>query len=620
MKRLSTVDGRTLRDDCLDEPVTAEREVAVGKHDAMTVNDVVSRDALKWVDAVATLLEKHESYREKKLKMSKGSTRRGDYESFLVDMDMSFSQSANSRQYAELQGLERQLMGGDLPDGTKVDGVYDEPMTLLFSLTTSSTADGDFRPPVDHDREIRDAWTGSTDSVKRVLRDVLRRKCGLEPSDYAWHYQSEPHPGDGDAAGYAHAHPMVVLDAAAATGDADPTDPETFRPVVAKHVSKCEHAEWTAHNLDVALSVNEPGEIDDLASYVSKYVAIGPDKDLLERSPEYLLYAGAQFAASTQKYSRSKWATAAINADQCKQQYRSDQSNQLYDHGEKVVRSARQHVEYECSCCGSPHDIEQSGTLVSHRLEEPATAQPAATDGGTDARESLEDRWPTARSAGKVGSATQKRQCQHDAGSNQCPLCAESEGAVPPHVPIPETATVPTKIESTSGGFDREPRWGPESIVQLDEDEEESIGAPGGVDYGQVQLEGARSITGQLPVDHLPPADVLEGPEPWSCPDAPSWVTETAVRSGELPPPELLHREQSELVVPNSHITRKQWSDNWYDEQYGTVQSEPDALTNHQRDRVRELVRLEGTTSTPAVLGKLGLSPELADAVNELTG
>ena len=490
---LSETHGQLLRADCLEEPETVEREIETGEHETATVSDTVSRPALTWIGGLARLLEKHESYRDKKLKMARGTETRGDYESFLVDMDMSYSREAADRQYAQLQALERQLTGGEYPDGTECDGEYGEAVTVMFSLSASSLEAGEYRPPIDHDREGREAWSGSTDSVKRVLRDVLERKCGLEPGDYAWHYQSEPHAGGGDASGYAHAHPFVVLDLSAADGEADPTEPETYRPVVAKHVSLCENAEWEAHSLEKAVSVNEPDEIDELASYISKYLAVGPDQDLLERSPEYLMYAASQFASSTQKYSRSRWATAAIKADKCQQQYLSGESDQTAEHGESVVRSSRPGLEFECAECGSPHGIDQSAdSLARFRLSRTetaataATATRAATDGGVSASghesgesgRTLAERWPSARAAGSVGAETRVRECGHEE-PNRCPLCARCEHdpsercvlcvgddehptvrtAVSNEVPTPETAEA-APASRRSEGFDR--RNGPD--------------------------------------------------------------------------------------------------------------------------------------------------------------
>jgi len=106
-----------------------------------------------------------------------------------------------------------------------------------------------------------------------------------------------------------------------------------------------------------------------LAGYVAEYIAVSPDMDLFERSAEYLLYAASQYASSTQKYSKSRWATAAVKADACQQRYHDEEAGQSVEHGENIVRSDKPGVEYECACCGSPHGIDQSEeSLARSRL------------------------------------------------------------------------------------------------------------------------------------------------------------------------------------------------------------------------------------------------------------
>ena len=631
MRPLSETHGRKLRADCLEEAETVEREIETGEHETATVSDTVSRPAEPWIGGLARLLEKHESYRDKKLKLARGTETRGDYESFLVDMDMSYSQEAAGRQYAQLQALERQFTGGEYPDGSECEGEFAEPVTVLLSLSASSLEAGEYRPPVDHDRAIREAWSGSTNSVKRVLRDVLERKCGLSPGDYAWHHQSEPHAGGGDASGYSHSHPFVVFDLAEADGEADPTDPETYRAVVAKHVAECDGAEWEAHGLEEAVSVNAPEEIDELASYLSKYLAVGPDQDLLERSPEYLMYAASQFASSTQKYSRSRWATAAIKADKCQQQYLSGESDQTEEHGESVVRcdDGRRGLEFECAECGSPHGIDQSAdSLARFRLSRTETAATAATatravtDGGVAAAghesgesgRTLAERWPSARSAGAVGSETRARECGHEE-PDMCPLCA-TETEAPEHtvsgeVPIPETAEA-APASRQSEGFDRPPEWEPEAVVQTASGEETEIGSPGGVEYGQVMFREDRkevlglecSLCGEYVFrpDH---------PEPDSKHFAFHLKSE---HKDEIAPDAsydtyLVDEEEPAGAEPDGAESDEAESDGA--ESDG---AEPE-LSECDRERVEELVRVQGVESVPAVLGRLGIDPAHREAV-----
>jgi Putative rep protein (DUF1424). len=378
---------------------------------------------------------------------------------------------------------------------------------VLFSLTSSSTrADGTHRPVVDHDREIREAWSGSSSSVKRTLRYVLEDRLGLSPGEYAWWWQSEPHPGPEKAAtAYSHSHPVVVFDGAAVPDGAAATEPETYLPVVEKHIDECDGAEWSAHLPQDSISVRGPDEIEDFASYVSEYLSVAPDDDLLERSDEYLMWAASQWATTTQKYSRSKWATAAVKADRCEQEAMDPEAGQSARHGERVRRAARgtSHT-FECAECGSPHGIDQSGdSLAARRLESRATPAEtgatvtAATDGGetvgadgddtrvSDGDESgrtFGERWPSARAGGRVSA----------------PIRERGEPG-----------------EVTVDGFDREPSWEPEAVVQTASGEETEIGSPGGTAYGEIVVEGAESITATTPLPYLPPPEVLSGPEPW---------------------------------------------------------------------------------------------------------
>jgi hypothetical protein len=631
-----------------------DRTVPTGDHEETVVSEVTERGAVPWIAAISAMLRWYEGYRDRSLRMARGSERRGDYESFLVDMDNSLTPAYQSRQYARLNGLKRQLVGGEYPNGETTDGRYAEPVTVLFSLTSSSLrADGSHRPPVDHDREIREAWTGSSGSVKRTLRYVLEDRLGLESGEYSWWWQSEPHPGPQKAAtAYSHSHPVVVFDAAECDDATAATDPETYRAVVAKHVAECDGAGWDAHGLDDAVSVRETDDIEDFASYVAEYLSVAPDDDLLERSDEYLMWAASQWATTTQKYSRSKWATAAVKADACQQEYMDPEAEQTHEHGERVVRvSPNVSHRFECAECGSPHGIDQSQeSLARHRLDaavsaERAPSAAAVTDGGETAvagddaesgrteyekwRASIEAaggsfsaRWSSARSGGRVGAPTRERECAH-AEPDRCPLCA-TETEAPDHTvsgetSIPESASAPP-AERETVGFDREPEWRPEAVVQTASGEETEIGSPGGTAYGEIVVPGAESIIKTTPLPHLPPPSVLEGPEPWKRTDL---FDESDVRLGLVPPPELVAREVAETVQSGRQVTAKEWRSDWYAARFESSEvpdgdGEPQLVSEISRsivERVEELVRMEGVTSVPSVMGRLGIDPVKRKAV-----
>jgi hypothetical protein len=609
---ISTTHGRKLREEVLEEPETVTRVIETGETEEKTVEETVSRGSLPLIAAIHEMLEWYESYRDKFLRMARGSEIRNDYESFLIDMDNSLTPSYQTAQFARLKALERQFMGGEYPAGQTCSPEFENPVTVLFGLTASSLEDdGSFRPMADHDREIRDVWSGSSSSVKRTLRYVLEDCLGLSSGEYAWHWQSEPHPGPQlDATGYSHSHPVVILDAAATNVEVA-TDPETWRPVVAKHVSECEGAGWSAHDLDKAVTVRKADEIQDFASYVSEYLAVAPDQDLLERSDEYLIWAASQWSTTTQKYSRSRWATAACNADACQQQYHHPEADQEVQHGESIVRSSRLGLTLECAECGSPHGIDQTDRSLSRaRLSQSEDRQEETDETGR----TLADRWPSARAAGSVCSEGRVRRCDH-VEPDTCPLCA-TETEAPNHtvsgeVPIPPSAEAPP-AERQRDGFDREPEWSPDAVVQRSKDEVTEIGSPGGTAYGRIVVEGAGSIMDKTDWPHLPRPASLEGPRPW---ENVSFVDESDVRDGRIPPPELVAREWAETLHPNRRVTPKQWSDSWFTTRFETAASPEPELCERERAAIKELVEVVGVTSPVSIAGRLMLPPSALDEI-----
>jgi len=588
---ISEEHGRRLRVEALQEPEEWESEVTISNdidgYESWSVRETTSRGALPLVAVVEEMLEWYEGYRDKKLRMARGDGVREERESFLVDLENSFQPGYQARTYARLQALRRQTAGGEYPDGSECEGEYEEPVTVLFGLTSSGVdGDGSPRPIVDHDREIREAWTGSSGSVKRTLRYVLEDKLGLSSEEYAWWWQAEPHPGDGKNAGYSHSHPVVVLDAAGADVEAEQITAETFRAAVAKHVAETPGATWEAHGLDQAVTVKQPGEVEDFASYVSEYLAVSPDQDLLERSDEYLMWAASMWASTSQKYSKSKTATAALAADRCHQQYADPEASQDEDHGEAVERVDG---ERRCAWCGESFGVDQSGTLAGRRLQEPATDGGAVVEEEPESDvselglEDVEERWPSARAAAVAGSETR------EAGEE------------------PEWT-----VRASFGP--RPPSWEPEAVVHTSTGEESRVGKPGGVAYGEVVVEGAESVGAKVDRDVLMPA-WLEGERPWES----SPVTEEEVRSGEVPPPEVVAKEYAERVQSGRRLTPKEWREDWYARRYehGGVEEEPEPF---EEERVREYVRVHEPSSAVAVLAQLEISPEHRGKVEAILG
>jgi hypothetical protein len=288
------------------------------------------------------------------------------------------------------------------------------------------------------------------------------------------------------------------------------------------------------------------------------------------------------------------------------------------DHGDVVVRSRRHGVEFECIECGSAFGIDQTGTLTEHRLSESAVA----ADGGEELEsesgetERLRSRWLDARGAAVVGSEPVERECGHEE-PDTCPLCAR-ETESPDHtvsgeVPIPEGAEPVSEPELESAGFSRSPTWEPVSVVRMWAEEETVIGSPSGTVYGEVVVPGAESLAAKLS-GPLPPVSWLEGPEPWERHP----VEESAVRSGELPPPEVIAREERERHN-GDRITSKRWPSDWYERRYEREDSEGVVILDEsERERIVELLEREPDATVAVVMGRLGLSPEVRGEVSEL--
>lgn len=594
MVPVSETHGTKLRRDAVEEPETVEETVEVGENEEITTYETVEQPALPHIAVVEELLKMYERYRDLHLKLEKRE-RHEEPESFLIGLENSYSPEYQSKHYARLSAWERQVLGGEYPHGEEVPGEFVEPVTVLMGLTASAyrepgDPDSGLKPICDHDRAIREAWTGSSGSVKRTLRYVLEDELGLPSEAYTWWVQSEPHGGDGANVDRSHSHPVVVLDAAAADVSADAITPETFRPVVAKHVAECDGATWDAHGVDETVEVRAGEEITSLSGYVSKYVACDPEKDLLERSDEYLMWAASQWATGTQKYSRDRVATAATKADACHQRYVSAESDQDHDHGETVVRSRKPGVSFECVECGSEHGIDQSGTLTEHRTAQAAAEPPCATDGGAGVEE------PPDRDDGLTNRLLAS---WRDA---QAAACIEE--------PVGGG-------ETRSGSFRRPATWEPVSVVRTWSDEEESVGAPSGVEYAEVVVEGVGAATRKVPERclPLPPVSWLTGPEPWKRHP----VEESDVREGVLPPPEIVAKEEREHYT-NSRITPKEWPADWYAQRFETEPNgdDVDGLTDAERTAVEQLVEEESVTSAVVVAGRLNLGPGATDGIERI--
>jgi len=214
------------------------------------------------------------------------------------------------------------------------------------------------------------------------------------------------------------------------------------------------------------------------------------------------MWAASQWATTTQKYSRSRWATAACKADACQQQYLDSEADQTVQHGESIVRSSRPGLTFECAECGSPHGIGQSDpSLARLRLSQSADDREETDE--TD--RTLADRWS---SLGRPDRSVLRRALDGVITLTQIPVPCATETDAPNHtvsgeVPIPPSASAPP-AERQRDGFDREPEWSPDAVVQLSTEDVTEIGSPGAAVYGEIVVEGTGSIMDKTDFPHLP--------------------------------------------------------------------------------------------------------------------
>lgn len=524
---LTREDGRTLRAELVegsekyiqqnggigelpDEMVEEwESEPAVPWESSVSGVEVVERTPLTWQAAVEHLLDSHEDTLNTVLNFEKAEPGHPEHATWSKESTDRWMPEYQKRYFAQDKAWLRELTGGERPSGGETEATFENPSVVLFSRSASSVPDGERLAPTDHDAALGEAW----EPAYHTLRNKLRAE-GLELGE-DWQYvrREEPHTskrGGGANACYGHEHVILVVD-----GEVSPS---TFRPVVEKHVEECEYAGATAHDLDVAdwdeapsaeececdtgceecvgtVVVKDPDELHDVAKYVADYCSIEP-MDLLERSAEYVGWAAVKHATNTRTFSRSDAANWAATADACRQRAESDESEQEVGHGENIVRSDRRGVRLECEACGSPHDIDQSQTLVRARMDASEGGQESAATvadgGGVDERENrLRQRWPDAKAAASVGETSEEREQRRAIESylegHPDADTATVLGAV--GLP-PDDAQLVEEIRAGVDhtevvGFERPPEWRLDTVEV--HGEEFLAGTGGGVDMATVE-------------------------------------------------------------------------------------------------------------------------------------
>lgn len=231
-----------------------------------------------------------------------------------ADLPTSYSKEYADRQYATLKDLERTFRR-----------TARNPQTAMLTLTQSNeNANGNYRAPGDHLRELQEAWT---DADYHALRNLMRSNgyelltdnnipAGPEPEEIGpehlpskwWTFAVvlEPH-----QSGYLHLHVAVFMDA----GPSDGLATSAFSKVMETHQRRLPGAGPDAHTTENAVSVNRlDGEVDlpeesggvadkpvdNLASYISAYIA-GYGEPVEERSPEEIAAFTAIWSTGSQR-------------------------------------------------------------------------------------------------------------------------------------------------------------------------------------------------------------------------------------------------------------------------------------------------------------------------------
>jgi len=424
-----------------------------------------------WADALKQLLHKYANTKETTLELRLGerplvsSGKEGHsppdprpvYE---VDAKSRWQPEYQKKYRAQLEGWLRELTGGERPTGGRTDASFEKPHIALISLSGSSTPNGGRIGPVDLNEELNTTWS---DHTYHAVRNTLR-SLGFDSNDWSYDRRSEPHTNkrgnrEGTNACYSHEHIILVID-----GEVTETD---LRPIVEKHVEKCDFAGESAHG-ESAIEVREPDELDDIGQYVSDYASVAP-VDLFDREPEFQAFAASAAAANYRTVTRSEAAREAARVDMCRQRFESDKSKQHRDHGEEVRYDDGDIVCIECQCT---HDINQHQTLADYRKSDNENLTPAIADGGCKIQQKqtetektdLREQWKDANAAARIGCETVERTCNHEMYADECPLCRSDDEppfAVPADTPIPEDATTVRSVEPEleSFGSENEPEW-----------------------------------------------------------------------------------------------------------------------------------------------------------------
>lgn len=229
----------------------------------------------RWCDAVRN----HESYLNEtdgKSLVFVGDGNENSGEMLFKPYTHRWTERYTKRQYARMQDFVR----GTLEE-------YENPyIVILPALTASSvTPTGEYRPPIDHFRQLKHSWSRGVRYELAHSMNATREKDRYPSREWEYLGIWEPTTDMGYTdGGYAHFHPVVVCDGKVGT--------ERFRSVIEKHVEKCEWASPEAHDVD-EIDIRPLDELSNPAAYLFKYLGKSwnrSDSEPFQRRFDAILY------------------------------------------------------------------------------------------------------------------------------------------------------------------------------------------------------------------------------------------------------------------------------------------------------------------------------------------
>lgn len=501
---LSETHGRKLRRIVTEssyETVTLEAHEDRPQDSTLLSEELRQRTAVTWDDAVASFLDAHLKYDGLLARFGND-----EGEQFDIELSDSWGVEYNNKNYARAKALQREMSGGERPSGVAPPAQWEDPMTAMLTLTGSSVPDGARLSPVDHLDSVHDSF--SYDGTRDALRNTMEYHLGLEPDEWGYWLQTEPHGvGDGEDAGlnacYTHIHVAVYFDGSGLDGHGVGCELER---VIDKHLGVCEPASFFGHDYEKiddytesegCISVN--GAVEDLGTYLASYLGISTEQDLLEQPIEYIAWGALYWATGRRRMSRSQLVNDAIAADRCDQRFESEDAEQSVAHGEQVAENSHHGADVVCARCNSGWRVDQSRLDEIPRdddlrgLVEDADVE--SDDGTTEGFESLRARWPSSDGACSVGETLSHRDARREirrylAGCSESPTLPQLKGALQLSERWGELARV--MLDGSDGypdsdgfmAFDVDDGWQLEAIV----DKDGELHAPGGGGIDTVSL------------------------------------------------------------------------------------------------------------------------------------